>query len=255
MKKIKIIFNNQKEVHKDIAQLTLVLDRARVSARAIMAASDAPHILYAIKQYDEEDNLARVHIYSPAIELTDEELDEMIRKHPHSLFLCFHTGTHKKACEELEERRTSQKIRNIPLKEANAFVNDNHRHHKGTTGCKFAIGLFEKDKLIGVAICGRPVSRHLDNGTTLEINRVCTKGSYITNACSQLYSACCRIAKEMGYEKIITYILASENGASLKASNFTCEGEAGGTHWTGSRNKGQNIPHEMKTRWSRQLAV
>lgn len=31
----------------------------------------------------------------------------------------------------------------------------------------------------------------------------------------------------MGYKKIITYILKSENGASLKASNFVCEGEAG----------------------------
>jgi len=57
----------------------------------------------------------------------------------------------------------------------------------------------------------------------------------------------------MGYEKIITYILESENGASLKASNFTCEGIAGGTHWTGSRDTGQEYPHEMKTRWVRRL--
>lgn len=57
----------------------------------------------------------------------------------------------------------------------------------------------------------------------------------------------------MGYKKIITYILQSESGSSLKASNFVCEGEAGGTHWTGKRNKGQNIPHEMKTRWCKEL--
>jgi len=57
----------------------------------------------------------------------------------------------------------------------------------------------------------------------------------------------------MGYKKIITYILQSENGASLKASNFTCEGIAGGTHWTGSRNRKQAIPKEMKTRWSKAL--
>ena len=69
-----------------------------------------------------------------------------------------------------------------------------------------------------------------------------------------LYGACCRIAKEMGYRKIITYILKSEDGASLKASNFICDGEAGGTHWTGERNKGQDIPNEMKTRWHRDLA-
>lgn len=57
----------------------------------------------------------------------------------------------------------------------------------------------------------------------------------------------------MGYKKIITYILESENGASLKASNFMCDGIAGGTHWTGIRDKGQDIPKEMKTRWSREL--
>lgn len=26
------------------------------------------------------------------------------------------------------------------------------------------------------------------------------------------------------------------------------------THWTGKRNRGQEIPHEMKTRWFRLLA-
>ena len=43
------------------------------------------------------------------------------------------------------------------------------------------------------------------------------------------------------------------NPKTEKASNFICEGKAGGTHWTGVRNKGQNIPHEMKTKWSRKL--
>ncbi len=139
----------------------------------------------------------------------------------------------------------------ITLREANSFVNEHHRRHSATVGCKFAIGLEHDDKLCGVAICGRPVSRHLDDGFTIEINRLCTDGTY--NACSMLYSACCRIAKAMGYKKAITYILESENGASLKASNFICEGIAGGTHWTGIRNKGQNIPFEMKTRWTKVL--
>ena len=95
------------------------------------------------------------------------------------------------------------------------------------------------------------MSRHLDDGETCEINRLCTDGT--KNACSKLYGASCRIAKEMGYKKIVTYILQSENGASLKASNFICDGVAGGTHWTGKRNKGQEIPNEMKTRWVRYL--
>lgn len=142
-------------------------------------------------------------------------------------------------------------IRPITLKIASEYINQNHRHHNATVGCKFAIGCYDGENLVGCAVCGRPVSRHYDDGLTCEINRVCTDGT--KNACSMLYGACCRIAKEMGYVKIITYTLISENGASLKASNFMDDGEAGGTHWTGSRNRGQNIPHEKKRRWVRIL--
>lgn len=143
-------------------------------------------------------------------------------------------------------------IRPITFKEASEFVNQYHRHHNATVGCKFCVGINDNDTLIGVAICGRPVSRYLDNGYTLEINRVCVLEGH-HNACSKIYSACCKIGKAMGYKKIITYTLQSENGASLKASNFHCDGVAGGTHWTGKRDKGQNIPAELKTRWSLDL--
>lgn len=107
--------------------------------------------------------------------------------------------------------------------------------------------------MIGCAVCGRPVSKVLDDGLTCEINRLCTDGT--KNACSMLYGACCRVAKAMGYKRIITYILASEPGTSLKASNFTCEGVAGGVKWTGKRYEGkeQTAPCEMKTRWVREL--
>jgi hypothetical protein len=139
-------------------------------------------------------------------------------------------------------------IKPISLKEANAYVTAYHRHHKAVRGCKFCISLVdENNSVLGVAICGRPVSRYYDDGFTIEINRLCTNGH--KNACSQLYGACCRIAKEMGYKKIITYILESENGASLKASNFICEGIAGGKIWTGSRCRDNGVPQEMKTRW------
>ena len=139
-------------------------------------------------------------------------------------------------------------IRPITFREASDFISKYHRHHRPTVGCKFCISAYDGDKLVGVAVCGRPVSRYLDDGMTIEINRLCTDGT--KNACSFLYSACCRIAKAMGYKKAITYILESENGASLKASNFVCEGKTGGTHWTGKRNKVQNIPREFKTKWS-----
>ncbi len=142
-------------------------------------------------------------------------------------------------------------IRPCTFRAASDYINANHRHHSATIGCKFAIAVYDGDKMVGVAVAGRPVSRCLDDGFTLEINRVCTDGT--KNACSMLYGACTRIARDMGYRKVITYILASEDGASVKAANFVCEGEAGGTHWTGERNKGQKIPHEMKQRFTYQI--
>ncbi|MCI6708536.1 MAG: hypothetical protein MR568_16565 [Eisenbergiella massiliensis] len=61
------------------------------------------------------------------------------------------------------------------------------------------------------------------------------------------------MAKAMGYKTVITYTLQSEPGTSLKAAGFICEGEAGGNHWTGKRNRGQRIPEEMKMRWRKTL--
>lgn len=139
------------------------------------------------------------------------------------------------------------KIIPCTLQQAADFVNKYHRHHNASVGCKFCIAVADDKEVHGVAICGRPVSRYFDDGFTLEILRVCTDGT--KNACSMLYGACCRIAKTMGYCDIYTYTLVSEDGASLKASNFGNEGEAGGTHWTGERDRGQDIPNEMKQRW------
>ena len=119
------------------------------------------------------------------------------------------------------------KVIPITLKQANSFVTANHRHHSSVAGCKFALGLTDGE-LIGVAICGRPVSRFLDDGKTLEVVRLCTDGT--PNACSFLYSRAVRIAKIMGYERVITYTLESENGASLKASGFVLDGITNGAY-------------------------
>ena len=107
-------------------------------------------------------------------------------------------------------------------------------------------------QLVGVAITGRPVSRYLDDGLTLEINRLCTDGT--RNACSFLYGAAARAAKAMGYRKIITYILDTEDGASLRAARWTCAGLAGGKEWTGKRKPSEPLyPAQMKYRYEKLL--
>jgi hypothetical protein len=95
---------------------------------------------------------------------------------------------------------------------------------------------------------GRPISRYLDDGLTLEVNRCCTDGT--KNACSMLYGAAWRAAKALGYKHIVTYTRQSENGASLRASGWTFDGQAGGTHWTGQRyEQTEMVLDEMKVRW------
>lgn len=127
-----------------------------------------------------------------------------------------------------------------------------HRHHKPVVGHKFSIGCTADGRLVGVAIVGRPVSRYLDNGLTLEVNRLCTDGT--KNACSMLYAAAWRAARAMGYQKIITYTLDTESGASLRATGWTCAGLAGGKRWTGSRRPAADLyPAQMKYRYEKSI--
>ena len=140
----------------------------------------------------------------------------------------------------------------ISLREANAFVERNHRHHKGVTGHKFSIGCTRDGELVGVAIMGRPVSRYLDDGLTLEVNRLCTTGA--ENACSMLYGAAARAARAMGYQKIITYTLDTEPGTSLRAAGWQCAGPAGGERWAGKRRPAADLyPPQKKLRYEKQL--
>lgn len=139
------------------------------------------------------------------------------------------------------------------LRAANEFVQQFHRHHKPTRGHKFSIAVTDDEGLVrGVCICGRPVARHLDDGVTLEVNRVCTDG--VKNGCSMLYGAARRAAKAMGYSRAITYTLPSEGGTSLRASGWKCHGEAGGGEWTRpSRNRPPAQQTETKLRWAVEL--
>lgn len=142
----------------------------------------------------------------------------------------------------------------IELKEANEFVQRLHRHHDPVYRDKFRVACVDEHGIVcGVIQAGRPVSRILDDGKTLEVVRCCTDGTH--NACSFLYSRIARIAKEMGYSKIITYILDSEDGTSLKASGWKKEADTQGNRtWNcPSRPRMTTAPTCNKQRWSKLL--
>lgn len=114
---------------------------------------------------------------------------------------------------------------------ASAFVGMWHRHHSPPVGHKFSVGVADLSPagassagvLRGVAMVGRPVARHFDDGLTLEVNRTATDGT--PNANSMLYGAAWRAAKALGYQRLITYTQQGEPGSSLRAAGWTVVAE------------------------------
>lgn len=106
----------------------------------------------------------------------------------------------------------------VSLADARGFVAMWHRHHGPPVGHKFSVGVARGDVLVGVAIVGRPVARHLDDGLTLEVTRTATDGTAHAN--SMLYGAAWRAARALGYGRLVTYTQAGESGVSLRAAGW-----------------------------------
>lgn len=142
----------------------------------------------------------------------------------------------------------SLRIVPISFAEANAFVARHHRHHKPVAGTKFCVAVAIGGEIAGVALIGRPVARALDDGWTLEVNRCCTDGT--KNACSMLYAAAWRAARALGYQKLITYTLPEEGGASLRAAGWHVVAQTDGGSWNcPSRPRVDTHPTQGKLRW------
>lgn len=114
----------------------------------------------------------------------------------------------------------SRRYRVVPVgfRHACRFVRDHHRHHEPPVGHKFSLGAVSGEVLVGVAIVGRPVARHFDNGTTLEVTRCTSDGS--DGVGSFLYAAARRATLALGYDRLVTYTQQGESGASLRAAGW-----------------------------------
>jgi len=117
----------------------------------------------------------------------------------------------------------------ITLREANVFVDRHHRHHRSVAGCLFCVAVADDTTVHGVAIVGRPVARGLQDGYTAEVLRCCTDST--PNVASKLYAACWRACRAIGYTRLVTYTLATETGASVKAAGWRTVGETRGRSW------------------------
>ena len=124
----------------------------------------------------------------------------------------------------------------ITIAEAKVYIREHHRHHKPPTSALFAVAVNDGARVVGVATIGRPVARGRQDGYTAEVTRCCVEEGH-KNACSMLYGRAWRCAKAMGYTKMITYILDSETGVSLKASNWKMEKQVKGNDLAWSKRK------------------
>jgi hypothetical protein len=139
----------------------------------------------------------------------------------------------------------------ITLREAWLYVSRFHRHHKKRpkgSGGLFALSAVVDGKIVAVAVIGRPKARMNQDGRTAELTRLCSDGT--RNACSFLYGRAWRAARALGYVRMLTYTLASENGATLRAAGWRLIGEAGGGSWgRPSRPRVDEHPTQEKLRW------
>lgn len=144
----------------------------------------------------------------------------------------------------------------IELTEANQAVTAWHRHHQPAVGHRFSIGCVDENGVLhGVAIIGRPVARMAGSPRdVVEVVRVATDGT--RNACSILLGAAARAAKALGFQRIQTYTLPEEGGASLRAVGWRDEGAAGGGQWkhTDGKPRRTDQPTSVKSRWACDLA-
>ena len=147
----------------------------------------------------------------------------------------------------------------ISLKEANEFVTQHHSHNKKVQGHKFSIGVLFQDKLVGVAICGRPISATLDDKKTLELLRSCVLDDAPRNTNSYLYGRCWRIADALGYQRMITYTLIEEKSAACKAIGMRIVGKTKDSSkaWLNKQKQdgivrqNQEIYKKIKYRWEK----
>jgi len=138
----------------------------------------------------------------------------------------------------------------VTFQEACEFIAAHHSHHRPPQGWKFGVGVSDGERLVGVVTVGRPVSRVLDDGQTLEVTRCCTDGT--PHVASKLYGAACKAGFALGYRRMITYTLEQETGTSLVAGGWKVLGLAGGGNWScPSRPREAKAPMGQKRLWER----
>lgn len=153
----------------------------------------------------------------------------------------------------------------VTLATAKSFVREHHRHrgpgqdeHRPPCSWRWGHGLYNGATLVGVAMVGRPVARRLDPTQVLEVNRLALDPNLprelVEHGASKLYAAAAREGRRRGFSRIVTYVLASEAGTSVKAAGWELEATTRGGSWNRpSRPRRDSGPTDPKVRYGRRL--
>lgn len=146
----------------------------------------------------------------------------------------------------------------IAFRDAQRFVDKYHAHLPGPAGWRFGQGLWNGPELLGVVTVGQPLARAFDPRQVVEVTRLCVRrdrpAALRWNACSTLYGWAAREAQLRGFRRIITYTRQDEDGGTLRAVGWRCDGPAGGRSWNWrGRPRIDRVPPYPRLRWSREL--
>ncbi len=142
-------------------------------------------------------------------------------------------------------------------------VAEHHAHHESPNGWKFGVAVYNGAVKVGVMVVAPPVSRELMQAQprTAEVTRgtiLPVRPELRKNAASKLYAAAAEQARQLGYDRLVTYTMAHESGHSLVAAGWTLTGCSSGGSWDreerarATKDSKHDITGE-KLRWERGL--
>lgn len=144
-----------------------------------------------------------------------------------------------------------------------ADVEAHHSHHERPNGWKFGVAVYNGHVKVGVMIVAPPVSRALmqSQPRTAEVTRgtvLPVRSELRKNVASKLYAAAAKQARQLGYDRLVTYTMAEESGHSLLAAGWTLTGRSTGGSWDrdGRARTTKDSKHDItggKLRWEKGL--
>lgn len=149
-------------------------------------------------------------------------------------------------------------VQPISFRDACAFVARHHAHCKPPMTWRWGSALFNGCSLVGVVMVGNPVAPALMHRGVVEVNRLTVRRDLPRmlrdGACSKFYAESAGIAERKGFARIISYTRSDEDGTSLRAAGWTCDGRVRGRSWHSVRRQRSNDNALVdKYRWSRTL--